>query len=94
MPDIAPDARVVRMPDLIASEMDGDLVMMSIERGEYYGISGVGTRVWELLERPVTLAEIVAAICREFEVDTSVGEQDMRQFLEELLKRGLVQTVA
>ncbi|MDM4769034.1 lasso peptide biosynthesis PqqD family chaperone [Solimonas sp. SE-A11] len=94
MPDMSPETRVVRVPDLIASEMDGDLVMMSIERGEYYGISGVGTRAWELLEHPVSLAEIVATICQEFEVDAAIGEQDMRKFLEELIHRGLVQTVA
>jgi len=30
----------VRNPDLIAADMDGDTVMMSIECGEYYGIGG------------------------------------------------------
>ena len=45
---------VVRDPDMIAAEMDGDLVMMSIERGEYFGVGGVGPRLWELLEAPWT----------------------------------------
>ena len=78
------DACYIRNPDLIASDMDGDTVMMSIERGEYYGISGVGSRVWELLEQPVTLADIIAIICAEFDIDQTTCQTDMEQFLSEL----------
>ena len=84
------DARLVRKPDLIANDMDGDLVMMSIERGEYYGISGVGVRIWALLAEPVTAAEIAATLAREFEVDGATALQDSREFLAGLLARELI----
>ena len=84
------DACYIRNPDLIATDMDGDTVMMSIERGEYYGISGVGSRVWELLEQPVTLADIIAIICAEFDIDQATCQTDMEQFLSELQSLELV----
>ena len=43
---------VSRNPNLVAANVDGDLVMMSVEQGEYFGITGVGSRVWELLATP------------------------------------------
>lgn len=84
------NARLCRKPDLIASDMDGDLVMMSIARGEYYGISGVGVRIWALLAEPVTVAEIAATLEREYEIDADTALRDCRQFLGGLLERGLI----
>lgn len=82
----------VRNADLIAADMDGDTVMMSIERGEYYGIGGVGSRVWGLLEQPISLNNIVATICAEFEVDKANCQADMESFIVELQRLGLIQT--
>lgn len=84
------DQLLVRNPDLIATNMDGDTVMMSIERGEYYGVGGVGTRVWELLEKPMNLSELIAAICAEFEVDEATCQADMERFIRELMDNGMV----
>ena len=83
---------VVRDPDMIAAEMDGDLVMMSIERGEYFGVGGVGPRVWELLEAPHSVDDLCAVILREYEVDESTCRRDVLAFVEQLLDRGLLKT--
>lgn len=77
-------------PNLVAAPMDGDLVMMSIERGTYYGIHGVGGRVWELLAQPQTLLQLTQAICGEFEVDPQTCSQDLQVFLEDLSEHGLI----
>jgi hypothetical protein len=84
------DTHFVRNPDLIATDMDGDTVMMSIERGEYYGVSGVGTRIWELLETPKTVAQIITSICAEFEVDEATCQADAERFIRELMDNGMV----
>lgn len=77
-------------PDLIATDMDGDTLMMSIERGEYYGIGGVGSRVWALLKQPISLSTIVGTIRNEFDVAESTCQTDMARFLGELKEHGLV----
>lgn len=79
-----------RNPDLIAADMDGDIVMMSIEHEEYYGISGVGPRVWELLATPISVADITRVICAEYAVDEATCQSDMQAFVEELMRLGLV----
>jgi hypothetical protein len=82
-----------RKSDLIATDMDGDTVMMSIERGEYYGIGGVGSRVWVLLQQAVSIDQIVTTVCSEFEVEKTQCQNDMQGFVAELLKMGLVEQV-
>lgn len=83
------DTAVKRNPQLIAADMDGDTVMMSIESGEYFGLGGVGTRVWDLLAQPHTIAQLTQAICAEYEVDAATCEADIIRFLDELLANGL-----
>jgi hypothetical protein len=88
---IAPtlESHIVRSSDMLATDMDGDLVMLSIERGVYFGISGVGTRIWELLEQPVTIGSLCETICSEYDVDGSVCQADTLAFVSTLLQNGV-----
>jgi hypothetical protein len=65
-------------------------VMMSIEAGRYYGLNAMATRVWELLEKPKTVAELGAILCEEYEVDAQACEADIQRFVDELLANGIV----
>lgn len=89
---ISDNTPLVRDPDLIAAPMDGDLVMMCIESGNYYGVGGVGPRIWELLEQPVTVEAITAVICNQFDVDADRCRPDIAAFVRQLLDAGLVRT--
>ena len=93
MTDLNPDTPLIRDPDLVAADMDGDLVMMSIDNGEYYGVGGVGPRIWELLESPRTVEQITAAIVEEFDVEADTCREDMLGFIRQLLDMGLVRRI-
>lgn len=80
-----------RNPDLIGATIDDELVMMSVEHGQYYGLGGVGPRVWELIEEPRSFDELIDRILEEFEVTREVCEKDMVEFLLQMEKLGLVE---
>ncbi|MGY6555538.1 MAG: lasso peptide biosynthesis PqqD family chaperone [Wenzhouxiangella sp.] len=80
-----------RNSSLIGATVDDELVMMSVEHGQYYGLGGVGPRVWELLEEPRKFDELVELILQEFEVEREVCEKDMVEFLEQMEKLGLIE---
>lgn len=82
--------RLIRNPDLISSEIDGEVVMMSIEDGSYFAIGGVGGRVWELLNSPVSIEEIVTKLTTEFDIDEQSCRRDVVNFIQSLLKDGVV----
>jgi hypothetical protein len=90
MSDLSLDDLFVRKTDLVATDMDGDTVVMSLEQQEYYGISGVGSRIWELLEKPIKLSEIIDTIFDEFEVDEAKCQTDAQKFIQDLLDYGTV----
>ena len=82
--------KYLRDPGLVTTEMDGDLVMMSIEAGAYFGVGGIGPRLWELLAEPVTIDEMVAAICAEYDVDAETCRPDIQAFVDDLAGNKLV----
>jgi hypothetical protein len=90
MDHLLPSDNLVRAPDLIATDMDGETVMMDVESGIYFGLSGVGGRIWELLEDPRSAEDLTRAIMAEFDVDPETCRTDVQSFLDSLLENGLV----
>lgn len=87
---INPESVIARSRAVVAAEIDGDLVMMSIEQGKYFGISGIGTRAWALLEQPTTIDTLCSRLVAEFDVDPATCRTDMLAFADKLLVLGLV----
>ena len=36
---------ISQIEEIVASDIDGETVMMSIENGEYYGLDDIGSRI-------------------------------------------------
>ena len=88
---INPDhSRLARAPELIAADVDGEMVMMSVERGEYYGLNEVGARIWSLLASPKTLTELQQCLCAEYAVSPEQCRHELQPFIDELLARGIL----
>lgn len=80
----------LRRPELQAVEMDGELVMMGQEQGEYYGLRNVAASLWMHLAEPRTLEELVARVTEEYDVTPEVCRPDIVTFLEELVAKDLL----
>ena len=73
------------------SRLVGDeTVILDLESGMYFGLDGVGKRIWESFELGNTLAETAAAISSEYDVDESQAKDDLIEFATDLMERGLL----
>lgn len=81
---------VVRNDEIIYSDMGEETVMMSIEKGEYYGLDPVGRRIWEMVEKPVRVNDICGTLLGEFDVTPEQCEQDVLAFLNKLLEKDII----
>ena len=90
--EIAPDTILQRKGDLLFNAIDGEVVMLSIENSEYYGMDKVGSRIWELLEQPVSFQVLVAKLMEEYEVSEQQCTDDTLAFLKKLTDKNLVIT--
>ena len=78
----------------LASDMDGDKVMMSIESGKYYNLGKVGGRIWELAASPAIISQIVDVLVSEYDIEWELCEQQVISFVAALYKEGLIQLEA
>jgi hypothetical protein len=82
---------------IVDGELDDNQVMMHLEKGKYFGLNKVGKRIWQLVEQPKSLDEIIVALLSEYNVSEEQCRQEVKFFLknavdnEIILKNDLVQ---
>jgi len=82
---------IQRDPEVIFSEADQDLIMVSIANGCYYGVSDVAREIWDAIEHPKRISDLVAGLTASYDVNPSLCEEQTLSFLEVLLDEGLLQ---
>lgn len=85
-----PKQSIVRSSDFVAVDMDGALVMLHIQRGSYYGLDGIGPRIWELIGNPISLDDLTATLCLEYDIDPATCRMDVSALLDDMISAGIV----
>src|SRR5436190_12826654 len=85
------DSIVQRDTNVIAAEADQDLVMVSIANGAYYGVSDVAREIWEAIEHPKKVSDLIDDLTTSYNVDRPSCEEQTLSFLESLLAERLLQ---
>ncbi len=84
---------VKRNPDLLFSKMDNEVVMLSTENSEYYGLNSVGSRIWEMMEQPVNVDKIIGKLLKEYDVERQQAETDILLLMAELKSKKILHLV-
>lgn len=87
---ISADTRVVRSEGIAVADLDGEMIVLDTESGQYYGLNEVGARILQLVEEPRRVSDVVASLQEEYDVDHDRLEQDSLEFLTELHQHEMV----
>lgn len=79
-----------RNPELLENILDQEVVLMSIERGCYYGMEKTAARIWKLLEQPKTRGDLLQALVQEYDAPQELIAKDMDIFLQRMNDNGIV----
>ncbi len=82
--------QIMQVEGNIVSDMGGEKVMLSIQNGKYYNLGENGGLIWELLESPVEVNEVINKLLHVYEVDQSECQEEVKTFLSQLINEGLV----
>ena len=77
----------------MARRVGEEVIVLDLLGGEYFGLPGVGARVWELLLDGKSLVAVAAAITSEYDVDSTSAEDDVLRLVTELCDKGLLVVV-
>ena len=56
-----------------------------------YSFNGTGSLIWQMLDSPRTVGELVEAVAQQFEVEPARAEQDVKGFVREMIAVCLVE---
>jgi hypothetical protein len=84
---------VMRSDAILAAEIDGEAVMLSIENGKYYGLDPVGTDIWNLATEPRSIEQICNTLLDRYDVDADTCRKEVIDLLEVLVADGSVVVV-
>ena len=88
--EIGPDTLLQRKPDILFNEIDGEVVMLSIENSEYYGMDRVGSHIWEKIKEPISFKQLVNNLIKEYNVNEQQCIKDTTIFITNLLDKKLI----
>ncbi len=74
----------LRSTDISARTLGDETIVLSLSTSQYFTITGVGTRVFELLVEDTSVDELVGKIVHEYEVDPETAHRDIEAFLDRL----------
>ncbi len=81
--------------DVVAREVGGEMVLLDLVSGTYFGLGAVGSRVWEQLSQgEASLAQLADLIEAEFDAPREVIEQDLAELIGQLVDKQLAATAA
>jgi hypothetical protein len=87
----------VRSRSVVSRNVAGEMLIVPVrgkvgDLASIYSFNGTGSLIWQTLDIPRALDELVDAVLREYEVDRESANKDVVQFLSDLLSVGLVET--
>jgi hypothetical protein len=89
-PGITPQTVIARSPSVVTSEVDGEVLMMSIEQGRYFALNEVASDVWQRLESPCSFADLIDGLAASYDAGPAVITADMIVLLRDMLARDVI----
>lgn len=93
---ISLDAIYIPSEDVVAREIEGELIIVPITSGigdledEIYTLNESGKAIWDKLDGKRSLKDVVDCLSLEFEAPVAEIERDVLGLVEELLKRKML----
>ena len=75
---------ICRSDNPLASKLDGEVIMLDPDKGEYYNLNRVGSFIWDFLEKPASLDDVCREVRTRFAVSEDVCRADTIQYIKQM----------
>jgi len=80
-------------PEQLASDLDGETILLHMTSGLYYGLNPIGAKIWALIQTPRTLQDLRESLLAEYEVTPEICTADLTKLLTALHDAQLIDIV-
>jgi Coenzyme PQQ synthesis protein D (PqqD) len=81
-----------REPTLVASEIDGEIVILEMSSGQYYSLKDTGAFLWREIEAMKSVGQLIDRMQERYDIDRDTCREDVTEFSKMLIARKLWRT--
>jgi len=75
----------------VATQVNGEVVLMNLERDRCYGLGATGSEIWRRLREPIQVSELSMQLEEGYNSAPGEIESDVLRLLREFAEEGLIQ---
>lgn len=76
---------------LISTQLDGELVMMNLQNGDYLGLETSALDIWDLLSDVISFGELIQKMLELYDISEEECRRQVSLFLEQLHDNGMLE---
>lgn len=81
---------IQRNPAQVFTEIDGEVVMLSVKKESYFSLNEVGSLIWKEVADPCTMDDLVHRLMKAYEVTAEQCRKEMEPFLHQLVDADII----
>lgn len=75
------NSTVKQRDDLEGTDLNGELVMMNMEKGKYYSLNEVAKEIWEKVKEPISVLDLIKKLMEEYDIENTECTETVMKFL-------------
>lgn len=76
---------------IVTREIDGNLIILDTEKGDFLSIEGTGKFIFERISKQMPVKKIINELRTGFKIDEKIDiSEDVNSFIKELLERQII----
>ncbi|EPB8166164.1 lasso peptide biosynthesis PqqD family chaperone [Clostridium perfringens] len=87
---ISLDSIVSQKEDVDVTELNGEKIMMDLDKGKYFMLNETGSAIWDAINEPKSVSKIIEVIIKEYDIDRETCESKVLEYLEKLRHEEIV----
>lgn len=90
MTSIKLDTLISRADGFTTAPVQDELMMLNVEQGAYYSLDPIAAEIWNMLENPAGVGDIVEKLLNRYDVTPEQCQTDVLAFLEQMHGNGMI----
>jgi hypothetical protein len=88
--DILPSSIVVSSDENLSCDLPKEAVVLNLKSGTYFGLNALGKRIWDLIQKPAKVSDVLQQLLSEYDVNPAKCEAELSSFLKQLHANNLI----
>ncbi len=91
MDRLDPAILIASDPEVVGCNLGEGSALLNLRTNIYYSLNAVGAYVWDAVAEPVSFANLVERVCKQYGAPSEVVAGDLAKLVRQLDAAGLVQ---